>query len=170
MTSVVVRGWTILGHPLFLEAMEKLLVAVEAEKMSNAGSAPSGNAKLLAHLLDLAFVRIPEDPGNRTYRHGGTLQDRRHWFRGKTGGGRYRLFYRFDSRAKIIVYAWVNDEHSLRTYQSKSDAYAVFARMLDNGNPPDQWDTLVAEANQPGNQERLERLTSRPDSPSPDHL
>jgi toxin YhaV len=25
----------------------------------------------------------------------------------------------------VIIYAWVNDEHSLRTYGSKTDAYAV---------------------------------------------
>jgi toxin YhaV len=29
------------------------------------------------------------------------------------------------------VLAWVNDEESLRTYESKTDAYAVFKKMID---------------------------------------
>ncbi|MEX2530537.1 MAG: type II toxin-antitoxin system YhaV family toxin [Gemmatimonadota bacterium] len=124
---VVVEGWTILAHPLFLDAMERLAAAVNDERASNPKAPPSGNAKLLGHLLDLAFVKIPQDPGSAAYQHGGTLADRRHWFRGKTGGGRYRLFYRYDSRARIIIYAWVNDEDSRRTYGSRTDAYAVFA-------------------------------------------
>lgn len=156
--AVVVNGWTILAHPLFLDAMEKLVAVVEAERVSNPDATPSGNAKLLGHLLDLAFARIPHDPGNPAYRHGGTLADRRHWFRGKTGGGRYRLFYRFDSRAKIIVYAWVNDEESLRTYGSRTDAYAVFAGMLDKGTPPDTWDQLVRAAGTKESRDRVKRL------------
>ena len=47
------------------------------------------------------------------------------------------------TRAKIIIFAWVNDRDSLRTYGSKSDAYAVFKAMLDKGNPPDDWEALV---------------------------
>jgi toxin YhaV len=156
----VVEGWTILAHPLFMDAMERLVSVVEKERTSKPNAPPSGNAKLLAHLLDLAFAKIPRDPGNAAYRHGGTLADRRHWFRGKTGGGRYRLFYRYDSRARIIIYAWVNDEDSLRTYGSKSDAYAVFANMLDSGNPPDTWEALLEAASGKHSLKRLKKLTS----------
>jgi toxin YhaV len=46
--------------------------------------------------------------------------------------------------AKIIVYTWVNDSDTLRTYGSKSDAYAVFKAMLDKGNPPEDWAALLA--------------------------
>jgi toxin YhaV len=152
---VVVAGWTILAHPLFLDAIERLVGLVESEQAAKPDAPPSGNAKLLGHLLDLALVKIPQDPGNAAYRHGGSLADRRHWFRGKTGGGRYRLFYRYDSRAKIIIYAWVNDDNSLRTYGSGTDAYAVFAKMLDSGNPPDTWDDLMEAA---GAEAALRRL------------
>jgi toxin YhaV len=51
--------------------------------------------------------------------------------------GGFRLFFRFSSTAKIIVYAWVNDSDTLRTYGSKGDAHAVFKTMLDKGNPPE---------------------------------
>jgi len=45
--------------------------------------------------------------------------------------------------SKIIVYAWVNDEQTLRSAGSKSDPYSVFSKMLARGYPPDDWDELV---------------------------
>jgi toxin YhaV len=71
---------------------------------------------------------------------------RKHWFRAKFGGGRFRLFFRYSSSAKIIVYAWVNDNETLRTYGAKSDAYAVFKAMLDRGNPPEDWAELLTSS------------------------
>lgn len=69
-----------------------------------------------------------------------------HWYRAKTGSGRYRLFFRFSTRERIIVFAWVNDSKTLCTCGGHNDAYAVFARMLENGDPPDDWDALVRRA------------------------
>lgn len=160
--GVEVNGWAILAHPLFLDAIENLTNAVDAERSAQPQAPPSGNAKLLAHLLDLAFDRIPADPGNAAYRHGGTLgRNRRHWFRAKTGNGRYRLFYRFQSAAKIIVYAWVNDADTLRTHGRRSDAYATFARMLGDGNPPDDWDALLKAASDDKAVKRVRSLARR---------
>ncbi|HUG41801.1 MAG TPA: type II toxin-antitoxin system YhaV family toxin [Longimicrobiales bacterium] len=156
------NGWTVLGHALFLDQMERLVSAVEAERTEDPAAPPSGNAKLLAHLLDLAFEKIPGDPGSSAFRHGGTLgDDRKHWFRGKTGNGRYRLFYRYHSGARIIVLAWVNDEQSLRTYGAETDAYAVFASMLASGNPPDDWESLVKAARGKKNVARVKVLSQR---------
>jgi toxin YhaV len=67
----------------------------------------------------------------------------RHWRRAKIGR-RFRLFFRYDSKAKVIVFAWVNDAHTLRSAGSSSDPYAVFQKMLDRGNPPDDWAALLA--------------------------
>lgn len=160
--GVEVLGWTILAHPLFLTQVENLASAAEAER---SGLSPDAgpNARLLGHLLDLAFDKIPRDPGNPVFRHGGTLgKDRRNWFRAKTGNGRYRLFYRFQSSARIIVLAWVNDEDSLRTRGSRTDAYAVFARMLDAGNPPDDWNELLVAASRTSSVRRLGAGVKRP--------
>ena len=144
--GVEVLGWTLLAHPLFLVQIENLVAAAETELANPTGGA-GPNTKLLGHLLDLAFDKIPRDPGNPMFRHGGTLgEHRKNWFRAKTGNGRYRLFYRFQSSARIIVFAWVNDEDSLRTYGARTDAYAMFAKMLDAGNPPAHWNGLVAAA------------------------
>lgn len=160
--GVEVLGWTILAHPLFLTQIEKLTSAAEAERSGLTADA-GPNTKLLGHLLDLAFEKIPRDPGNPIFRHDGTLgKDRKNWFRAKTGNGRYRLFYRFQSSARIIVLTWVNDEDSLRTYGSRTDAYAVFARMLEGGNPPDDWNDLLAAASKTSSLQRLGAVVKRP--------
>ncbi|WP_319799196.1 type II toxin-antitoxin system YhaV family toxin [Nitrobacter sp.] len=162
---LAVNGWQLFAHPLFLDQLEKLARAVERARAKDPrGWGKSANAKLLAALRQLVFETIPQDPTRREYRQGGTLgDDRKHWFRAKFGGGRFRLFFRYSTSAKVIVFAWVNDETTLRTYGSKSDAYAVFRKMLDKGNPPDSWDELLTTASEPGARGRLE--AAAPDTP-----
>ena len=46
----------------------------------------------------------------------------------------------------ILVYGWVNDENTLRSYGSKTDAYVVFKKMLESGKVPNSWDELIAES------------------------
>ena len=96
---------------------------------------------------------IPQDPSRVEYRQGNTLGVRyRHWRRARIGR-RFRLFFRYDGRAKVIVYAWLNDERTVRSSGSKTDPYAVFARMLAQGSPPDDWDSLITASGrspQPG--------------------
>lgn len=142
-----ISGWTIYAHPLFLDQIHRLMEAVETEKEKAPDTyRETSNAKLLASINEIAFKRIPADPTDKRYRQGSTLgDDYKHWFRDKFGNGRFRLFFRYDSTAKIIIYAWVNDEDSKRTYGAKSDAYAVFKKMLDAGNPPDSWDKLLSQ-------------------------
>lgn len=160
-----VNGWQLFAHPLFLDQIEKLAGAVEKARAKDPrGWRKSANAKLLAALRQLVFETIPQDPSRLEYRQGGTLGDaRKHWFRAKFGGGRFRLFFRYSSSAKVIVFAWVNDENTLRTYGAKSDAYAVFRKMLDSGNPPDDWAALIAAASDPEVRQRLEAAT--PEAP-----
>lgn len=150
-TVPTVNGWIILLHPLLLDQLERLTSAAEAEVTGNPDGPHGPNGKLLGHLLDLMFDRIPQNPGAPAYRQGKTLgRELTNWFRAKTGNGRYRLFYRYDSGAKVIVFAWVNDEQTKRTYGSATDAYAVFRRMvLVDGNPPRDWDELVKAAKAP---------------------
>jgi toxin YhaV len=160
----VVNGWQLFAHPLFLDQLEKLEAAVARSREKDArGWRKSANAKLLAALRQLVFETIPQDPTRPEYRQGGTLGDgRKHWFRAKFGGGRFRLFFRYSTSAKVIVFAWVNDETTLRTYGSKSDAYAVFRKMLDKGNPPDDWAALLRAASESDAQDRLDAATPGP--------
>jgi toxin YhaV len=145
---LTVNGWTLLAHPLFVQQLEKLTATVEDLKTNKPDIyAQHANTKLLTALSRLVFDIIPSDPTSQSYRQGTTLgPDYKHWFRAKFGGGRFRLFFRYDSASKIIIYAWVNDEHSLRTYGAKTDAYRVFKSLLDSGNPPDNWQALLAHA------------------------
>ncbi len=142
---MTVNGSTLYAHPLFLGQLGKLSTTVEQAKAKNPKTyASSANAKLLAQLHRLVFEIVPDDPARAEFRQGGTLgKDRKHWFRAKFGGGRFRLFFRYSSSAKVIIFAWVNDSETLRTYGSKSDAYAVFRAMLDQGNPPEDWAALM---------------------------
>ncbi|MGD9882113.1 type II toxin-antitoxin system YhaV family toxin [Reyranella sp.] len=144
----IARGWELFAHPLFLDQLGKLMAAVESSRRKDPrGWRKSANAKLLAALRKLVFETIPEDPTRPEYRQGGALgRDRKHWFRAKFGGGRFRLFFRYSTSAKVIIFAWVNGETTLRTYGAKSDAYAVFRKTLDKGNPPDDWTSLVKAA------------------------
>src|SRR5690606_9215076 len=103
-------------------------------------------AKRLQAIARLAFEVIPQDPSRPEYRQGNTLgHAHRHWFRVRFFQ-QYRLFFRHHAQARIIVFAWVNDEDTKRAYESADDAYRVFRRMLDSGHPPDNWDRLLAEA------------------------
>jgi toxin YhaV len=138
------HGWSLLMHPLLLGQIEKLTNAADQERAQFSDGLPGATTKLLGHLLDLVFDKIPQRPGDTIYRGGKSLPD--DWFRAKTGGGRYRLFYRFDSKTRLIVYAWVNDENNLRTYGSRTDAYAVFRDMIADGDPPEDWARLRAAA------------------------
>ena len=70
----------------------------------------------------------------------------------------YRLFFRYHAQARIIVFAWVNDDDTRCVYDSAGDAYRAFRRMLDSRRPPSDWDALLAEAR--AESERLGRLVA----------
>lgn len=146
-SQLVINGWTIFAHPLFLDQVEALIEQVEALKKKHPDSYQNKNAsKRLAAIAKLAFEAIPQDPGGSEFRQGKTLGDEhKHWFRAKFFQ-QYRLFFRYHAPSKVIVYAWVNDESTKRAYESDDDAYRVFRKMLEKGNPPDDWDKLLAAA------------------------
>jgi len=155
---LIVNGWTLYAHPLFLSQLEALTEKVEALRARDlAGYKRKNAAKRLAAIRKLAFELIPADPARPEYRQGKTLgKDYKHWFRAKFFQ-QYRLFFRFHSSSRIIVYAWVNDDNTLRAYESANDAYRVFRKMLDGGNPPDDWESLLKAARSvPGDQVPIE--------------
>lgn len=156
---LVIHGWTIFAHPLFLAQIEALAQQVEAFKEKDpAGYVKKNASKRLAAITKLAFDAIPQDPTRPEYRQGNTLgDDHKHWFRAKFFQ-QYRLFFRYHAQAKVIVFAWVNDEATKRAYQSSDDAYRVFRKMLENGHPPDDWNQLLAEARAEG--QRLQQFAA----------
>ena len=143
------HGWTLLFHDCVIEQLRKLLAAaLRAQAKDPEGFESNANVKLFRALSQLMLDGVPGDPARDEYRQGNTLGTaHRHWRRAKIGR-RFRLFFRYDSRARIIVYAWVNDERTLRSSGSKSDPYTVFEKMLGRGNPPDGWNALVQTSKQ----------------------
>ena len=157
---LVINGWNIFAHPLFLDQFAEILAQVEDLRKKYPQDYQKKNAtKRLAAISRLAFEIIPQDPTRSDYRQGNTLgKDYKHWFRAKFFQ-QYRLFFRYHQESKIIVYAWVNDEKSKRAYESKNDAYRMFKKMLESGNPPDDWDELLNEAKAETN--RLEQIIDK---------
>lgn len=141
---MIVNGWTLLFYQGFLDQLAALEEASErARKRDPKNFRANANVKLFAAVSKIIFETVPADPGRPEYRQGNTLgPEYRHWFRVKFLG-RFRLFFRYDSRARLIVYAWVNDERSLRQSGGRNDPYEVFRRMLKSGNPPNDWTALL---------------------------
>jgi toxin YhaV len=144
---LVINGWTVFAHPLFLAQLEATVQQVERFKGKDPIGYVKKNAnKRLAAVVKLAFDVIPQDPTRPEYRQGNTIgDDYKHWFRAKFFQ-QYRLFFRYHAPSKVIVLAWVNDEDTKRAYESGDDAYRVFRRMLASGHPPDDWNQLLKEA------------------------
>jgi toxin YhaV len=149
LAPLTVNGWSIFPHPAFIEQFSDLLQQVQTLKKRHPDSYTQKNAtKRLAAIWKLLTKVIPADPTADQFRLGNTLGAQyRHWFRAKFFQ-QYRLFFRYHEASKVIVIGWVNDSDTLRAYDSKDDAYAVFYRMLGAGNPPDSWDKLLKEAHE----------------------
>lgn len=157
--TLVIHGWTIFAHPLFLAQIEALAQQVEASKQKDpVGYVKKNASKRLAAITKLAFDVIPQDPARPEYRQGNTLgEEHKHWFRAKFFQ-QYRLFFRYHASSKVLVFAWVNDEDTKRAFDSSDDAYRVFRKMLESGHPPDDWNQLLAEARSQG--QRLQQLAA----------
>jgi toxin YhaV len=145
--ALVVNGWTVFAHPLFVAQLQALTDQVAALQVKDPKAYTRKNAtKRLAAIRQLALEVIPQDPTRPENRQGNTLGDvHRHWFRAKFFQ-QYRLFFRFHAASRIIVLAWVNDEDTPRAYESPDEAYRVFRKMLDSGHPPGNWNELLAQA------------------------
>jgi len=163
---LVVYGWTIFAHPLFLNQVEALIHQVGGLKRKDPKGFTKKNAtKRLAAISKLAFEVIPQDPARPEFRQGNTLgDDYMHWFRAKFFQ-QYRLFFRYHAATKVILYAWVNDEDTKRAYESGDDAYRIFRKMLESGHPPDDWDRLLAEAR--AEADRLQKLVMQTTAAQP---
>ena len=139
------RGWNLLFHDCLIEQLQKLEAASSRAKAQDPkGFESNANVKLFDALATLILEVVPGDPNRDEYRQGNTMGPAfRHWRRAKIGR-RFRLFFRFDSKTRIIIFAWVNDEHALRSSGAKTDPYVVFQKMLQSGHPPADWDGLLA--------------------------
>jgi toxin YhaV len=144
---VVVSGWRLYAHPLFAGQLQRLTDQVEVLAAKDpAGFQEQPAAKLLNTINRYIRELIPRDPNAADFGQGNTVgSDNRHWLRAKCHE-RYRLFYRFSSKDKVIVYGWINDEKTLRKSGSRTDPYRVFRAMLEAGDPPNSMEQLLGRS------------------------
>jgi toxin YhaV len=138
------HGWRLFQYPLFEHQLKKLTEAVDQLSINQPDTYKEHpKTKLLATIHRLITESIPRDANAPEFRQGDTLgPDNRHWFRAKFHQ-HYRLFDRFSSKDRVIVYVWVNDESTLRKAGARTDVYAVFKSMLDAGDPPRSLEALL---------------------------
>ena len=141
-------GWQIWFGELFdarWRVMRERVRRLKAE-LGEAEFAAHPDVKLFAALVHIVHETVPRDPEHPDFRLGKTLGDRfTSWRRVKRHGlpDRLRLFFKFSSSHKVIVFVWLNDATILRKDGASSDPYAVFRRMLEGGHPPDDFDELM---------------------------
>lgn len=146
----VVNDWALFGHPLFLQRLEHLIEEVEALMKEHPEEFIRHPVYKLYQKVDEAMLqRVPANPGDKIFLLGNTLgKDNRHWRRVKNGlPDRYRLFFQYRGDApKSVIYAWLNDELTLRKEGAKTDVYRVFKAMLAGGKMPTSYDDLLKAA------------------------
>ncbi len=147
------KGWKIWLHPLFGERFTGLVTEVAAlERQHPKNYRRERSTKLLAALVDIIENRVPSNPDAAEFRLGGALGPFTNWRRVKGTGlpDRYRLFFRFLSSAKVVVFVWLNSEDTLRKAGARTDVYAVFRKMLVSGRVPNDFGALISAAAAPG--------------------
>ncbi len=133
-----VNGWQLFQYKLFTDQLDKLVAEVKMLQQSQPETYKKHpKTKRLVRIRQLMWEEIPTQPGHERWNQGNTLgTEYRLWKRAKFGQNRFRLFFRYDAPKKIILYAWVNDENTLRKEGDKNNPYAIFARGLKKGDPP----------------------------------
>lgn len=148
-TIHIENGWALYAHPLFVSRLEEITAAIERAIASDPDGFHHHPAyKLFDAVTSNILINVPSNPAHPCYRQGKTLgRDLLHWFRVKKQGmpPRYRLFFQFRSEApKTIIYAWLNDERTVRKEGDKNDVYAVFTALIRCGKMPDSFNELMS--------------------------
>ncbi len=118
-----VNGWALYAHPCFQETYDALVAEVETLKGKDPENYQRKAAtKLLAVVHKVIEEHITVNPSSPAFRHGKSLGSGKNkdWSRVKFGAGRYRLFFRYSEKEKVIILGWMNDENTLRTYGKKN--------------------------------------------------
>jgi toxin YhaV len=145
MTSkLICQGWEIYFHPqLFAQQYQEILARVQKLQatLEPDDYKTHPTVKLLAAMTIGIEEKIPSDPFAAHFSLTGALKK---YSRMKKMGlpGRYRLFFRvFDaSEMKAIVILWLGYP---RKEGDKKDCYAVFTKMVDRGQFPENIAELI---------------------------
>lgn len=177
-----VNGWALYAHPCFQETYDALVAEVETLKGKDPENYQRKAAtKLLAVVHKVIEEHITVNPSSPAFRHGKSLGSGKNkdWSRVKFGAGRFRLFFRYSEKEKVIILGWMNDENTLRTYGKKNRClYRIQQNVKKRtsscrlGNPPprDRRNPLMVFT-MPAERIRVDQrapfLTPRPESLQP---
>ena len=144
------HGWNLLFHDGLIEQLQKLQTAAQkAQTQDTQGFESNANVKLFNALAQLMLETVPSDPNRDEYRQGNTMGPAfRHWRRAKLGR-RFRLFFRFDSKTRIIIFmATMEAQTYLAKRQALADLNAFDAVMArTGGEPPREGDRILPAQN-----------------------
>ena len=144
------HGWNLLFHEGLIEQLQKLQTAAQkAQTQDPQGFESNANVKLFNALAQLMLETVPSDPSRDEYRQGNTMGPAfRHWRRAKLGR-RFRLFFRFDSKTRIIIFmAMMEAQTYLAKRQARADLNAFDAVMArTGGEPPREGDRILPAQN-----------------------
>ena len=129
------HGWNLLFHEGLIEQLQKLQTAAQKAKPQDPqGFESNANLKLFNALAQLMLETVSSDPSRDEYRQGNTMGPAfRHWRRAKLGR-RFRLFFRFDSKTRIIIFmAMMEAQTYLAKRQARADLNAFDAVMARTG-------------------------------------
>jgi toxin YhaV len=144
------HGWNLLFHEGLIEQLQKLQAAAQrAQAQDPQGFESNANVKLFNALAQLMLETVPSDPNRDEYRQGNTMGPAfRHWRRAKVGR-RFRLFFRFDSKTRIIIFMAMKEAQTyFAERQARADVAAfdtVMART--GGEPPREGDRILPAQN-----------------------
>lgn len=153
MKASKAADWQLFYFKLFKAALDELEQFVSKLALQDPSSYKAHpKTRLLASVYKAITQLVPANPDHPDFRLGKTMGSQySNWRRVKKGmPERYRLFFRFaSSPVKLVVYAWFNDEDTLRKTGSKTDVYEVFRRMLARGDVPTSIDDLLRDSSRP---------------------
>jgi toxin YhaV len=129
-----INGWLVLYGPEFRRSYDELRADVRKHKVQLSPDEYRQHAtvKLFAHVGRFVREIVPSNPNAPEFNLSGDLS---HFRRGKGHGlpERYRIFWTFTSRHKVIIFLSINDDTTLRKEGSTRDPYEVFRRLLRQG-------------------------------------
>jgi toxin YhaV len=143
--KLICQGWEIYFHPqLFGQQYQELLTRVQTlkENLKPEDYQTHPSVKLFAAITIGIESKIPSDPFASHFALTGALK---RYSRMKKMGlpGRYRLFFRvFDTtEMKAIIILWLGYP---RKEGDKNDCYAVFTKMVNRGEFPEEVSELIS--------------------------
>lgn len=143
------NGWEIFFFKIFYEQYSQLVNDVNELYQKDQNTYKSHpKTKLLASIQKSIKDDVPADPFHKKFMLSKTLEKKyKEWRRVKKGlPQRYRMFFRFYSITKEIIFAWINSEGSIRKSGDKHDVYVIFKKMLDRGEIPKDYEELIAQS------------------------